>query len=236
MSVNRTDEWRNGIEARLWLSEAPHLIWADQNMDSRTMKPIWQVLSSDEVDRFIRLFVERSLHWKNQRILLTHVIAVWCVKIYHSSNLPLLLFVSWPESFIFIFSHQIGSCHTENKDFCTPLLHPSHWFQSVAPVFVYLPGLPTGDLWPQETQLRGREKCSGDRPSRGRQSGFILRLALSASPALLKRTGPLNIPCKAFPGSSGLGRCSHRLGRRPMTWLPTSTESIFKVNYRVQCL
>lgn len=112
--------------------------------------------------------------------------------------------------------------------------HP--FFIQVAPMFVYLPGLPTGDLWPQETQLRGREKCSGDRPTRGRQSGFILRLALSASPALLKRTGPLNIPCKAFPGSSGLGRCSHRLGRRPMTWLPTSTESIFKVNYRVQCL
>lgn len=62
ISVNRTDEWRSGIEARLWLSEAPHLMWADQNMDSRTMKPVWQVLSSDEVDKFIHLFVERSLH------------------------------------------------------------------------------------------------------------------------------------------------------------------------------
>lgn len=51
-----------------------------------------------------------------------------------------------------------------------------------------------------------------------------------------QRTGPLNIRCEAFPGSSGVGRCGRCLGRRPMTWLPTSTESIFKVNYRVQCL
>lgn len=192
------------------------------------------------IDLFVSLLRGPSTHLSEKintyKSLLTHVIAVWYVKIYHSSNLPLLLFVSWSESFIFIFSYQIGSGHTDTEDFCTPLLHPRHWFQSVAPMFVYSPGLPTGDLWPQETQLRGREKCSGDRPTRGRQSGFILRLALSASPALLKRTGPLNIPCKAFPGSSGLGRCSHRLGRRPMTWLPTSTESIFKVNYRVQCL
>lgn len=41
---------------------------------------------------------------------------------------------------------------------------------------------------------------------------------------------------QVFPGSSRLERCGHCLGQRPMTWLATSAESIFKVDYRVHCL
>lgn len=46
----------------------------------------------------------------------------------------------------------------------------------------------------------------------------------------------LNILSDAFPGSSGLWQGSHRMGLWPMTLPPTSSESIFKVNYRVQWL
>lgn len=93
ISINRTDEWRSGIEASLWLFEALHLMWADQNMD-RTMKPIWQWICPQMklIDLFVSLLKGPSTHLSEKintyKSLLTHVIAVWHVKyiiaqIYH---------------------------------------------------------------------------------------------------------------------------------------------------------
>lgn len=93
-------------------------------------------------------------------------------------------------------------------------------------------------FWPVRA-VHGRGR--GKRATGGGTSGRM-RVVLHADWHYLCASCPqskdraLNIHREAFPGSSGLQQLSHCLGLWPMTLPPTSSESIFKVNYRVQWL